>query len=463
MTVRRVLSKLDGYFSSDAMSSRQLLGIFLPLLWEQLFFAGVAMLSSWMLSVEGEAAVSAVNMINVSNAMFTAMCLAVATGGTVVVAQYAGANHHDMALRTLQQTISASTLAALLLGGALLLGQKPVVDFLLSGAPAEVMDYAVTYFFGVCFSLPLYAFYQSFAGCMRGWGRTKTAMTLTISINCMELVLTAVFVLGLRLNVMGIALAMIISRGVGCITVCLYMFRHRREMDLALRGFLQPNLSILRSLAIIALPVALEQVFFSGGKALSQRFIASYGTTHMVAYAVFNVVSTLFNAPHMAMCSATLTVVGMCIGKRRIDLATGYIRKFVATANRLTVALIALFIPISIGICFAYGLSPESRRIAYIGFAIFFVGAPLFWARSFMLPNGLRAGGDALYTSIVALSSMWAVRVALSFVFTRLLPLGVIGLILAMVLEWSVRGIIFSRRLRTDRWYQHKVINTDSC
>lgn len=435
-----------------------MLDIFLPLLWEQIFFAGVAMLSSWMLSIEGEAAVSAVNMINVSNYLFTGLCMAVATGGTVVVAQYAGARNFDMSAKTMAQAISAASGAALVLAAVLLVFQRGVVGFLLSGAPQEVLDYALIYFFGATVSLPFYAFYQSFAGCMRGWGRTKTAMTLTISINCMELGFTAFFILGLRMGVMGIAAAMILSRGLGSLFVCLYIFRHRRELDITMRQFLLPDAAILRSVFIIAAPVAMETVFFNGGKALSQRFIASYGTTHMVANAVFNIVASLFNAPQQAASATTLTVVGMCIGQKRMDLANSYIRRFLTGTNRMMLVLVVLFIPISIGVCAGYGLSPEAKRLAYIALAIFYVGAPLLWARSFLIPNGLRAGGDAMFTSMVALGCMWLVRVALGFVFTRILTWGVIGLVVAMVLEWSVRGVFFSWRQKGTKWYAHSVI-----
>ena len=70
----------------------------------------------------------------------------------------------------------------------------------------------------------------------------------------------------------------------------------------------------------------------------------------------------------------------------------------------------------------------------------------------------LRAAGDAVFTSAVALTTMWLGRVVMGYVFGLVLHWDIQGVILAMVLEWAVRGIIFGLRLRGEKWYRHKVI-----
>ncbi len=66
-----------------------------------------------------------------------------------------------------------------------------------------------------------------------------------------------------------------------------------------------------------------------------------------------------------------------------------------------------------------------------------------------------------MYTSVVALCSMWAVRVLLAYLFTRVFAWGVVGVIAAMVLEWTTRGLLFTIRFNGDKWYRHKVIIRD--
>jgi Na+-driven multidrug efflux pump len=86
------------------------------------------------------------------------------------------------------------------------------------------------------------------------------------------------------------------------------------------------------------------------------------------------------------------------------------------------------------------------------------IGNPLIWAESFMIPSGLRAAGDAKFTSITALLSMWLVRVTLGYALGITFGFGINGIWFAMVFEWFVRGSIFIKRLMGARWHSHSVI-----
>lgn len=87
------------------------------------------------------------------------------------------------------------------------------------------------------------------------------------------------------------------------------------------------------------------------------------------------------------------------------------------------------------------------------------IGTPLLWSMAFITPSALRAAGDAKFTSIAAMLSMWIVRVMLGYLLGIILGFGIIGVVSAMVLEWGVRALIFALRKRGTKWYQHKVID----
>ena len=58
----------------------------------------------------------------------------------------------------------------------------------------------------------------------------------------------------------------------------------------------------------------------------------------------------------------------------------------------------------------------------------------------------------------MSLLSMWLFRVVLGYLFAIVLNLNIEGVWLAMILEWGVRGVIFGKRMKTDKWYRHKVL-----
>lgn len=452
------LAAARGYLSSEVISFSQLMRMMMPIFWEQAFLAFLAVFSLWLLSFDGENSIAVVNMISVVNKVFTSACLGIATGGTVLVAQNVGAGRREAAGRSMMQTIGLAVVLSAVAGGVLVGVRVPLIGFLLSGAEREILSQAVLYFTGFCLSFPFYAFYQSLAGAMRGWGRTATAWRITLFVNCLELALIAVFLLALGWGVLGITLAMVLARLAGACLAAVILIRERRELAVGAKSFARPDKAILRGVLMIAVPLALEQVFFNGGKAVSQRFIAGYGTAHMAANGVINGIFDIVNLPQITLRETLVTVVGMCIGCGRLDLARRYVYRFLRTIRVVMVAMMPLTIPLAALLLYGYGLSGESNRLTMLSLGLIYTFGPLFLAGSFAIPAGLRAGGDAGYVSAVALCCMWGVRVTLSWLFAGVLGMGVVGINLAMVIEWVVRDQLYRVRLKGERWYQYQLI-----
>lgn len=79
--------------------------------------------------------------------------------------------------------------------------------------------------------------------------------------------------------------------------------------------------------------------------------------------------------------------------------------------------------------------------------------AILLWIPSFMIPYFLRAAGDATYTMVVSMLTMWLVRVLGAYVIGRYLGYGVVGVWFAhAILDWATRSVIFYARYRSGKW-----------
>lgn len=68
------------------------------------------------------------------------------------------------------------------------------------------------------------------------------------------------------------------------------------------------------------------------------------------------------------------------------------------------------------------------------------------------------AVNDVRYTMIVSICSMWIFRYFLSFLLARDLGLGLVGVWLAMIVDWIVRAILFVYRYRTGKWKYKKLV-----
>ena len=82
----------------------------------------------------------------------------------------------------------------------------------------------------------------------------------------------------------------------------------------------------------------------------------------------------------------------------------------------------------------------------------------IIWPISFTLPNALRAANDAKFTMIISICSMWIFRYLLSFLLGRDLNLGLVGVWLAMIIDWIVRSFFFTYRYYSGKWRNKKLV-----
>lgn len=147
------------------------------------------------------------------------------------------------------------------------------------------------------------------------------------------------------------------------------------------------------------------------------------------------------------------TVVSQCVGAGAYDRARYYMKK-------LTVATYAVmaFINITLILCIplilrVYDVAPEAAVLAREVMLIHSGSAILLWIPSFMIPYFLRAAGDATYTMVVSMITMWLVRVLGAYVIGRYLGYGVVGVWFAhAILDWATRSVIFYARYRSGKW-----------
>ncbi len=71
-------------------SKRNLAGLILPLMLEQIIMGTIGMADMLMVASAGEAAVSGVSLIDSINMLFQSMFSALATGGAIICTQYIG-------------------------------------------------------------------------------------------------------------------------------------------------------------------------------------------------------------------------------------------------------------------------------------------------------------------------------------------------------------------------------------
>lgn len=146
------------------------------------------------------------------------------------------------------------------------------------------------------------------------------------------------------------------------------------------------------------------------------------------------------------------------MGNGNIKAADDYFKKLTRITLMLSSAwnlLVFLLTPLFMRF---YALAPETKRLVILLVLIHNLFNAAAYSFSGALSNGLRAAGDVKFTMYVSVISTIAVRLLLSWVFGIVLHMGVIGIAIAMVCDWSLRAVIFFWRQKSGKWKVFRVI-----
>jgi Na+-driven multidrug efflux pump len=451
---------LSRWFSTAQLDYRAVAALLLPVIIGQAFITGFAALSPLLVAPVGVDAISAVSTVEYLNVLLLGIFLAVTTAGCVLVAQYAGRGSRDSVFRAAGGTLWAATLLATAVGGVLLVVQGPLLDALLGPIGEQAVAYGRIYLIGLALSYPAQAVVESSAAVLRGVARTMPALYLTVTVNGGFLVLATVLARGFGLGVTGLAVALVVSR---YLTACLALWLLHRDPVLgSRRGWFWPfDRTIVLRVAAIGVPFVAEQVFFNGGKLLTQTFVVGMGTAQIAANVVAQSLITVSEIVPQAMCIALVPIVGQLVGAGRSADARRLIRSFMWSSTVVALAVAAAMLT-----CFPWllGLYHTPAEVEGDVLAIFLITSAArllgWWALSYLLPSGLRAAGDTVFTTTVATVTMIA-RVALIWVVGVYLGYGVVGVWSVMVAEWAVRSAIFAVRFRGSRWERRSLVHAE--
>lgn len=455
---RRLQAFLEKHLSGESMDYRQIVSLCVPILIDQAFLVGLSLANTAMISSAGVAAVSAVSMIDSLHLFLINVFVAVSTGGTVVVAQYKGSGNDRMASQAAAGAVSSVSLLGLLLGLAAILFAHPLLRALFGSASPDVLANARTYLMGSGASYLGIAVVEAVCGALRGIGKTRVSLALSLIMNLIYVLLNVVWVVLLHKGVWGMVLSANVSRYAAAVCAVVFLIGSGAGLRVRIRDLVRFPLTMLRKILHVGVPFAAEQMFFTGGKMLTQVFIVSLGTYAIATNAICSALAGLYQIPSNALALTAVTVVGQCMGRRDVADARKFTRLFVWLSSGALLLMAIVLLPLSGPLVRLF--HPPSGIIDDI-FLITLVNAiaqvPL-WSISFILPSALRAAGDSKFTSVVSMLSMWLFRVVLGYTLGIVLKMGLLGVWLAMNLEWGVRGFVFLRRLRGEKWYRHRLV-----
>ena len=215
---------------------------------------------------------------------------------------------------------------------------------------------------------------------------------------------------------------------------------------------------MVRKILGIAVPNGIENGLFQMIKVALSSITALFGTVQIAANGVAQSFWSVAALMGTALGLAFITVIGQCMGAGDRQAADYYMRKLLRITFLASVLWNGVILLISPMVLQGYALSPQARRLTLVLILIHNIFNALFYPLSGALSNGLRAAGDVKFTMYVSIFSTIVCRVVFSVIFGIWMDMGVIGVALAMCLDWGLRALLFWIRFKKGKWKEFQVI-----
>ncbi len=264
--------------------------------------------------------------------LMTNLFLGLATGTNVLAAQLIGAGKHGRLKMTIHTSISLGIISGLLLTIVGLLFATQILE--LMQTPAEILGLSALYLRVYFLGMPAMMVYNFGSAILRAKGDTKRPLYFLLAAGVINVILNLIFVIIFHLDVLGVALATVISQFISAGLILRTLMREKGAFKVSLRR-LKPNGATVKRILRIGIPAGIQGVVFSLSNVVIQSSINSFGATVMAGNAAAANLEGFVWVAMNAFNQAALTFTGQNVGAGKYSR----INKIALTAESCEVAV----------------------------------------------------------------------------------------------------------------------------
>ena len=416
-----------------------IVGLSIPSMLAQISTVMMFFIDASMVGHLGAEASASIGLIESTTWLIGSLLSAFATGFSVQVAHFIGANDFGQARQVFRHSLLCGIVFSLLIALTGVGIHSPLPRWL--GGGADIADNSSAYFLVYSLALPFIYLYHMSGMMLKAAGNMHTPSVMAVLICACDVIFNYFFIYVMHMGVVGAALGTALAYV--CISLpnlwqaaCRNKILNLRQDEIRFTWVRE----YMRNAFKISIPLAIQNILMSGAQIVSTMIVAPLGNI---------TAESLCYMPGYGIGDAATTLVGQTHGAGRIELC----RKFAYMTVGLGMGVMAvmgivmyLFAPGMMAV-----LSPVDT-ICDLGTRCLRIEAfaEPFFAASIVTYCVCVGAGDTFKPAAINLGTMWLVRLTLAYALSQ--SYGLEGVWIAMATELTFRGILFLIRLYKGSW-----------
>ena len=266
-------------------------------------------------AVNGEFSLAAIGSTSSLTALLINMSSGLASGLNVRCANLWGANKKELLGRSMHTGMLLSAVIGVLLGLLGIVASTPMLRLL--ETPEELIDLSSLYLQVYFLGLPANIIYNFGAAILRSFGDSKRPMYILTITGLVNVLLNLFFVIVLKMDVAGVALATTIAQVISAIWILWILFTPKDAYQLSFKslGFHKES---LQDIVKIGVPNSINGMLFSISNLVIQASINSFQDTTILAGKTAAIdIGAIICQVIAAFTTACLTFSAQCVGAKK--------------------------------------------------------------------------------------------------------------------------------------------------
>lgn len=442
---------------------RQVFMLVLPLALQNLINVGVTAADVIMLGRVDEDVLAGASLAGQIQYIMVLILFGLASGATVLTAQYWGKKDEQAVERILGITVGAAVAVTALF--AISAWTIPYSLMSIFTSDPVVAAYGVTYLRIVAFSYVMIGITQAYLYIMRSIERVLVATVVYFCSLVCNIILNAVLIFGLlgmpAFGIRGAAMATLCARILELLLVAVYARRMNRDIRLKWRYVLRFDKVLFGDFIKYASPVVINELIWGMGMAASAAILGHMGSEAVAANSVAQVMRQLAIVMSLGISSASAIYLGKTIGEKKMAHAKAYADRFLLLSVCMGALGGVLILAVSNPLIGGLSLSHKAAsylRVMFVMMSYYVIAQS--WNTT-MIVGIFRSGGDTRFGLLIDALSMWMFSILLGFIAAFLFEAAVPVVFFFLLSDELVKIPLTCMRYRRGIWLKDLTRNRD--